>query len=114
MDFKDMSFKELIEIRETLNKEIEDRKIHKSSIYDPKISSEFAKKWGEKGLGEWEIGDNLNKFYSSVYRICDFTLENYKLEPKKISVNGKRIDIENPDIYVNMANDVFDVVKKYL
>lgn len=114
MDFKEMSFKELIEIRETLNKEIEDRKICKSSIYDPKISSEFSKKWREKGLGEWEIGANLNKFYSSVYRICDFTLENYKLESNKITVHGKKIEIENPDTYVNMANDVFDVVKKYL
>ena len=127
VDFKDMSFTELVEVQKALNEEIEGRKLHKSDIYDANVNEKFAERWQKEGITDmFDISSNVARFNSSIYRICDFTLGNYKIEnskrhgelnkehPKAISVNGQRIEIENPDIYWQMAKDLYDVVKKYL
>ena len=119
-NLKDMSFTELIELQKKLNNEIEDRKIHKSDIYNGKIHGQFIRDWYKKGILWSERGSNLNALDSAIFKICDFTLENYKIIKTKaagtgnqIQVNGKRIEIDNPDIYIEMTEDIFNVIIKY-
>ena len=125
MDFKDMSFTDLVKLQKALNKEIEDRRFNKSDICDPKLRENFENELTkEAGLDLYTVGDILSKFDASVYRICDITLGNYEIKTHKsnektytngkyIAVNGSRICIQDPNIYAEMAKDIYNVVRKY-
>lgn len=117
-NLKDLSFLELIEIQQQINEELEERRLDKDSIYDSLITDQFAKDWANKGVRFLDRGKFFNKFKSSIYAICDYTLENYKIvsssiSGKQIKLNGSRINIEDPNLYVKMSDEIFDIIKKY-
>lgn len=119
IDFKDISFMELVNIRDQINEELEERRVNKSSIYSRKITEQFEKDWASKGIRFWDRGKFNEHFYASIYKVCDFTLENYKLvdsslkNGKQIKLNGSRITIKDPRLYERMSGEIFDVIKKY-
>ena len=118
-DIKNLSYQDLVELKRKIDEEVKDRSFYKGNVYCNKLSSLFAARWDDIGINarRWE---NLGKLYSSIYRICDFTLENFKLinpcghkDEKQIKVNGSRIETGRPDLYSMMANEIFSVILKY-
>jgi len=117
-DLKDLSFLELIEIQKQINEELEERRLNKDSIYDSLITDQFLKDWADKGVRFWDRGKFYDKFKSFIYGICDYTLENYKIVSSSISgnqikLNGSRINIKDPNLYVKMSDEIFSIIKKY-
>lgn len=117
-NLKNLSFLELIEIQEKVNKELEERRLNKSSITDRRIRGQFYKDWSKNNILFWDRCKFLERIYSSTYAICDFTLENYKIvssskSGNQIKLNGSRINIEDPILYEKMASEIFDIIRKY-
>ena len=121
MEFKDLSYLELIEVKKILDSEIEGRTLHKGDICSTEMNALFIRDWNKKDISEWASSENLSRLYASIYRICDFTLDNYKLTHapghgdtgKQIQVHGKRIECKNPDLYPQMMDEIFSIIIKY-
>lgn len=119
-DIKNLSYQDLVDLKRKIDEEVHDRSFYKGNIYSDKLSCLFIERWKDICINEDVIGTDLQRFYSSIYRICDFTLENFKLinptgkhTGKQFKVNGSRIETGRPDLYSRMANEIFSVILKY-
>lgn len=117
-NLKDLSFLELIDMQNKINEELEKRRLNKDSICDSLITDQFFKDWADKGISFWDRGKFYHKFNSFIYGICDYTLENYKIvssshSEKQIKLNGSRINIKDPNLYIKMSDEIFGIIKKY-
>lgn len=114
-DLSNLSIDELVQLSKMVKDEQNKRdKRYKSNVsgYD-KFFDMFDKRFKKEGIPELSRMSTYSKLDSSVFRLCDIALGNYKINHKgSIQVNGSLI-LANPDTYQNMVDDIVAVVEKY-
>lgn len=71
------------------------------------------------GASEDPITNTIAACTRSIYKLCDITLGNYHLEKSKscsgtgITVNGRCIEIDSPEDYGHMVDDILGIIQKY-
>jgi hypothetical protein len=121
-DVKKMTLKELVDLRESIKNEIDERggRVTKSSLLSSQwFDDEFGEELRNKGVTYkyWMAG-----WDRKIFNLCDLTFQNYKiarthasrLDEKTFNMNGAALDpAMNPEQYKAMIEELKSVIHKY-
>ena len=118
---KNMTLKELIDLRESIKNEIDERggRVTKSSLLTAQwFDDEFGEELRNKGVDYkyWMSG-----WDRKIFNLCDLTFQNYKIAQthasgleKTFNMNGSALDPSiDPEQYKAMIEDLKSVIQKW-